>query len=216
MPSNTHYERFQCMEPWVGKNFEHPKQKRLLIIGESHYLPTNSSLHLDANLWYQKTQKELNEEELRWIFTKGIIEKNKDKNFPNKAHGIYRNICKEINSEFYNYDSLSQIMDHIAFYNYFQRPADKSGDSIKVKAIDKEVASLVLDSNIAQYKPELIIFTSALSGRFGKDVANKNNIPYAITPHPTCAWWNRGSEKYNGKGRDVIIPFLKKNEWLTI
>lgn len=215
MNFNEHYKRFECMQPWVGKNFYDSKHRRLLVIGESHYLPKGSNLHLDAELWYQKTQQDLSDNELKWISTQKIIKKNKDKNFPQKAHGIYRNICSEINSEFYNYDLPSQIMDHIMFYNYFQRPADKSGYSIRVKSIDQEIASLVLGDNIKYYKPELIIFTSALSGNYGKHVAKNNNIPYLITPHPTCAWWNRKSDKYNGRGRDLVIPFLKKNQWLS-
>ena len=216
MVFNEHYERFKCMRPWIGESFDDSKQKRLLIIGESHYLPTSSNLHLNADIWYQKTQEELNDDELKWIYTRGIIKKNKDKNFPKKGHGIYRNICNEINSGFYNYNLSSRIMDHIMFYNYFQRPADKSGDSIKVKSIDKEIASLVLHDNIARYKPELIIFTSALSGNCGSSIAKKKNIPYIITPHPTCAWWNRESKKYKGKGRNLIVPFLKKNRWLDM
>jgi len=215
MDTIKQYQRYPCMKPWIGNKYHSPMHKRLLVLGESHYLPKGSTVHLIAEDWYEKQQKDLSKEEVKWLSTSGIIENNKDKNFPKKAHGIYKNACIEINSCSFNYKLSSQAIEHFAYYNFFQRPAEVTGDSIKVKGIDKEVSILVLESVIKKLEPELIIFTSSLAGKFGKEVASKKGIPFVITPHPTCAWWNRTAKKYNGRGRDLISTFLEQYKWMA-
>lgn len=203
------------MKPWIGENYHSRTHKRLLILGESHYLPEDSTVHLDADTWYNKKEQDLSEKEVKWLSTSGIIKKNKETNFPNKAHGIYRNVCIEINSNTFNYKLSSQIIDHFAYYNFFQRPAEVTGDSIKVKDIDKEIAISVLESVINKLDPELIIFISSLAGNAGKDILSRREIPFVVTPHPTCAWWNRSAKKYNGRGRDLVPAFLDENKWMA-
>ena len=34
-----HLRRFPCMHPWIGSRYRDERHKRLLVIGESHYLP---------------------------------------------------------------------------------------------------------------------------------------------------------------------------------
>ena len=215
MNSIKHYQNFPCMKPWVGNKYESSLNKRLLVIGESHYLPKESKIHLDADSWYARQQSELNEEEVKWLSTSGIIKNNKDRNFPTKAHGIYRNACSVINECSFNYELSSKVIEHYAYYNFFQRPAEVTGDSIKVKNIDKEESNIVFQSIIGKLNPELIIFTSSLAGKNGRGVAETNGIPFVITPHPICAWWNRTAKKYKGKGKDLIPAFLAKHEWMV-
>jgi len=215
MDTITQYQKYPCMKPWVGSSYSSPMHKRLLVLGESHYLPKGSTVHLNAEDWYENHQEALSKEEVKWLSTSGIILSNKDGNFPKKAHGIYKNTCFEINSCSFNYTLSSQAIEHFSYYNFFQRPAEVAGNSIKVKGIDKEVAISVLESVIKKLEPELIIFASSLAGRFGKDVASRRGIPFVVTPHPTCAWWNRTAKKYNGRGRDLIPAFLKKYKWIA-
>ena len=215
MDTIKHYQNFPCMKPWIGKNYSTAEHKKLLIIGESHYLPKDSNIHLDAEAWYKKQQSELTSQEVRWISTSGIIKNNKDSNFKKKAHSIYRNTCSVINTNFFNYTPSSKAIEHYAFYNFFQRPADVTGDSICLGKIDKEVAISVFKSVYETLEPELIIFTSSLAGKIAKQTISSISTPFIITPHPSCAWWNRVSKKYNGgTGKELIPSFLKEHEWL--
>ena len=80
---------------------------------------------------------------------------------------------------------------------------------------DIEIARKVLLSNIEQFQPEIIIFVSVLAGNYGKIIVQEKGIPCAVTPHPTCQWWNRYAEKYRGKGREIIPKFLQQEMWFT-
>lgn len=215
MDTIEHYQKFPCMKPWIGVNYQSLTHKRLLVIGESHYLPKNSTVHLRADRWYEKQQQNLSEEEVKWLSTSEIIRNNKKNNFPKKSHGIYRNACAAINSCSFNYKLSSQVIDNFAYYNFFQRPAEVTGDSIKVKDIDREISISVLESIISKLDPQLVIFVSSLAGKFGKKVVFCKGIPFVVTPHPTCPWWNRSAKKYSGRGRDLVSTFLKQHEWLA-
>jgi hypothetical protein len=208
-----HYQNFPCFKPWVGDKYLSQSHKRLLVIGESHYLPPDSTIHLDAEKWYERQQSDLSAEEVKWLSTSGIIKKNKDRNFPKKAHGIYRNACAAINSCSFNYTPSSKVIENFAYYNFFQRPAEVAGNSIKINKIDKAVSLSVFQSILEKLSPELIIFTSSLAGTIGRVVASNSEIPYVVTPHPTSPWWNRTARKYHGKGRDLVPAFLIKHEW---
>lgn len=214
MDSIKHYQKFACMKPWIGSRYQSSSHKKLLVIGESHYLPKDSTIQLDPEAWYQKQQSDLNPEEIKWLSTAKIINHNKDKNFPNKAHGIYRNTAHAINSVSFNYDKPSEAIEHFAYYNFFQRPAEKTGKSIQVSKYDKMVSNEVLNSVITKLNPELVIFVSALAAKHGKTTVQSKNLPFIVTPHPTCAWWNKYAKKYNGKGRDLIPVFLDKYNWM--
>jgi len=203
------------MKPWVGEKYRSPQHKRLLVVGESHYLPQKSKIHLDAVNWYERKQVELTETEIKWISTSGIIKNNKEKNFPKKAHGIYKNACVVINECSFKYDISSKAIDHYAYYNFFQRPADVTGDSIKVQKIDRDVSETVFLSILGKLDPELIIFTSSLAGKAASKLVGESGIPYVVTPHPTSAWWNRFAKKYNGRGKDLVPAFLSEYGWLA-
>ncbi|MDW0359844.1 hypothetical protein Q8G38_11020 [Halomonas venusta] len=77
--------------------------------------------------WYANTQDKLTETEKSWINTAGIIKHNISKKFPNKSHWIYRNVANEINKKFFGYSDSVEIFNHLAFMNYFQRPAESQG-----------------------------------------------------------------------------------------
>jgi len=211
--NNGHYRRYPKMKPWVGAGFESPKHKKLLVIGESHYLPKESDKSRDIDTWYAGSEKDLNEEELKYISTSGIIKNNYKSNFKNKAHGIYRNLSKVINDMSYGFDNPSEIMDNLAFMNFFQRPAEVKGESLEVDSRDVEESKQILRDVINVLEPELVVFTSSLAGRYGKKVIKDLKLPFVVSPHPTSQWWNREAKKYGGYGRDLIPQFLTRFEW---
>ena len=54
---------------WIGSRYRDARHKRLLVIGESHYLPPDSTIHRDPGRWYRSRQEELSGEEVRWAST---------------------------------------------------------------------------------------------------------------------------------------------------
>lgn len=213
METIDHYTRFPCMKPWVGDKYDSLKNKKLLLVGESHYLPKDSTIHKNAENWYVGNQKSLSEMEVKWLSTAGIINHNKGKNFPKKAHGIYRNACKVINEVTFKYEKPSDIIDHLAYYNFFQRPAEVTGKSIRVTQLDINHSLNVMDGLVSELKPDMVVFVSALAAKHAKNLLKQKNIPFVVSPHPTSAWWNRESKKYKGKGKDVIPSFIMGQVW---
>lgn len=57
------YKHHPYMIPFVGEDYDSPKHKKLLLIGESHYLPKGSTVHYDANAWYNRTPSLSKDEE---------------------------------------------------------------------------------------------------------------------------------------------------------
>jgi len=119
----------------------------------------------------------------------------------------------EINNRGLGYDDPNQAIEHIAFYNFFVRPAVE-GKSISVKSEDITVALGVLKWIFDVYQPELLVFTSRLAGRHAKSILKSHGIPFIVTPHPTCVWWNKAAKPYGGvRGRDLLAKFLACNQW---
>lgn len=210
---NSHYEKYPVMKPWVGSNYLSDKHKKLLVLGESHYLPKESIKSHDVDAWYSGSEDSLDAEEKRWIRTRQIIKKIVDNNYCNSAHGIFRNTAKAVNLVGCQHANPLEAMNDIAFMNFFQRPAENEGDSINVVKKDVEVAIYVLKDVIEALAPDLIVFVSFKAAWYGKSIVESLNIPVAVTPHPTCRWWNKQTKKYGGYGRDVIPKFLTMNEW---
>ena len=210
-----HLRRFPCMQPWIGSRYRDDRHKRLLVIGESHYLPPDSTIHHDPDRWYRSTQDDLSEEEVRWASTAGNITGRWY-----RAHTIYRAIQTEIAR------TLSESgvtpddfpLNHIAYCNYFLRPAPTVGGSIEghVCERDTEVAEKVLRWFALKHRPELVIVTSRLAGRFAELVNEACSVPCVVAPHPGSRWWNTTARTYGGKrGRDLMSNFLKDRHWPT-
>lgn len=210
---NEHYKKYPNYEPWVGERFGENGVKKLLVIGESHYLPKDSAAALDSGKWYAGSQENLSPTEKRWINTSGIIRDNISQNFPNKSHWIYRNLAKEINRVFLNYENPAEVFNHLVFMNYFQRPAEREGESIRVGELDKEVAKTVLTDVVKNLNPELVVFCSSKAGSYGANIVRKLGLECAVAPHPSSQWWNRKAKKYDGYGREIIPKFLAKHQW---
>ena len=85
-----HLRRFPCMHPWIVSRYRDERHKRLLVIGESHYLPPESTIHHDPAHWY-RSRADLTEEEARWTSSIGNITGRWT-----RAHRIYRAIQDEI------------------------------------------------------------------------------------------------------------------------
>ena len=186
-----------------------------MVIGESHYLPTGSTIHETPDSGYSSVQSSLSEQEKGWVHTERIITESRAEGFRNKAHSIYRNIAWELNKLGLGYTDYRDSFEHTIYLNYFQRPAYE-GKSLIPYPEDTTIANEVLEWIVEEEKPELICFTSALAGRSAYTTLKDMNIPYVVTPHPGCAWWNRTAKSYgNKRGRDLLVDFLKEQHWIS-
>ena len=208
-----HLRRFPCMQPWIGSRYRDPRHKRLLVVGESHYLPNESTIHHDPDRWYRSSQDDLSEKEIAWASTVGNITGEWY-----RAHTIYRAIQDEtariLRESGVTPDAFP--LNHVAYCNYFLRPAPVAGGSMEgnVAGRDAEVAEQVLRWFVRCHRPELLIFTSRFAGRCAESGVRGYRIPYVSTPHPGSRWWNTVSRSYgNRRAGDLFSDFLRDHHW---
>ena len=210
----NHLSSFNCMLPWIGKHYSKEGHLRLLVLGESHYFPSGSHKHLNSEDWYSRlSMKDLNEDEISYISTADIVNEAIDTNFKIKPFGIFREINKILSDQMSGSKSEKGIY-HCMFMNFFQRPAQEEGDSIQEDDNDIQIAKETLEWVLSEYKPVLVAVVSKKAGGYVSTVLDKCSMPYCITPHPTCAWWNRSAKSYGNKyGREILPAFLKSQKW---
>jgi hypothetical protein len=111
------YQQYPMMEPFVGARFRHRRQPAILLVGESHYLPPDSTTHLEERSWYSGTAEALSPKEVSWISTAQIVRAACAKRFKTNAYSIWRNSFKTINDHGPKYENFVQVAEDLAFYN---------------------------------------------------------------------------------------------------
>lgn len=232
---HAHFKRFPCLTPWVGAHYQSASHQKLLIVAESHYLPKESTLHKNSARWYNdlteadfgvsRDNKGKAHEEREWVSTAGILgnTSNRQRNFNKRGHAIHRNICKLLKDMGLTEPLPNHVCDHYAYYNFFQRPAQNQGGSVKPDPLDIEKAEEILNVVLDVLNPDLVVFTSSKAGQYGKKICIQRNTPVISVPHPACAWWNRksgkvqqyGTEYTQLNGRQKMQRFLKYQGWIV-
>ncbi len=221
-----HFAKYPRMTPWIGSKY--PLNKRILVIGESHYLPNGVTYHHNVEGWYVGNEITLKDDVYRscvqekdkqnginYISTSGILRvrstdmpPEKRRKFSAKGHTIYRNIFSALNSVCFKSNNYLDAIDHIAYYNYFQRPAENTGGSIKVTQKDKEVAEATLKYILESIKPDLVL---VVSKKVGKVITpHLSDLKHVVTAHPASVWWNRKTKK-GISGKSSFCQFLEQN-----
>lgn len=192
----VHYQRFPCMKPYIGRLYGNGGGKKILLIGESHYLPASSTISADAKKWYSLDYRDLSDKEIGWINTREILSGN----WAPDGHQIFRELNLRM-SQFFN-NQGARAMTNVAFMNAFQRPSPNTKDSIKYtcKSIDIEVASRTIKEVIKIIKPEVVLFVSKFSwDRLHALIAFKE---YGITSDFVChpgtggRYWHKSTYKH--------------------
>ena len=210
-----HLKRFPCLKPWIGNHYQDAGHKRLLVIGESHFLPPDSTIQHDPDSWYGINQHLLSDKESAWISTKDNITGEW-----RRSHNIYRNLERDIRS-ILNEGGVEPdafAFDHFAYYNYFARPAPETGGSMKgaICPQDIDVSEEIIRWILTKYQPDIVVFASRLAGQYGEKIVQEYGITCISTPHPGSGWWNRTSANYGGStGSELFRNFLKDQHWLT-
>jgi len=208
----TFYVNYPMMQPYVGDRY-HGATTKLLLIGESHYLPLRSRQHLTASDWYGGTSATLTEEEKIWISTAPIIRGAVAENFRKKAHWIWKNAFKVINEAGPKYADYKLVAKDIAFFNFFLRPA-KTGKSLGVTPDDVVIANDAFALHHSALRPTAVIFLSALAHANFKAPPAARGTKVVVTMHPSSAWWNRASKKRGNKsGRQILHDYIATTSW---
>lgn len=214
------YKSHPYILPFVGDDYDSSKHKKLLLIGESHYMPSGSSVHHDVNTWYNGAPK-LSDDERDWCNTRGTRE--------GKSGRFGKEIDRCLNLVL---PSDGNGWHQVAFLNYFLRPADCTtgiDDLWKVyggESLDREQAIRNLISVLEILRPNLVVFLSSRVCKcaetddypkyFGGnlwDWTAAHGVDYCYTMHPSSAHWNKPMPaKYAKAGGLTACEFFCK--WL--
>ncbi|MEZ7494954.1 hypothetical protein QO206_05620 [Leeuwenhoekiella aequorea] len=184
--------------PHIGSGYAQAKRK-IIIVGESHYLAASLNNKVTREDWYDNIlnilEKIRDAKSLGYIHTRGVISDMLTGKF-NKAYTIFYNLNRE-------YQDVYETSDHLfksaVYLNYFQRPAEVTGDSINNNKRDNEVAydNLIKLSSIL--KPDIVIFVSSKSFEAFQSEDSKQKLAgftFDTVPHAASAWWNKKSKNY--------------------
>ena len=204
-----HFQLYPELYPWVGQSF-HSHCRRILVVGESHYLKPDSDYHHDASAWYAGIDIKVRPDRA-WTITRDIITNGLANQWRGKSKSIYRNIEAAAVDAGVSASTSDSSFHSMAFMNYFQRPAQVSGKSIVVSALDKSHSSAVLNAVLDILNPQIVIFCSVLAWRAAQEsVQGHQHVRFAFTPHPATRWWHTPMRKYKGKsGRQIFIEALQ-------
>lgn len=208
-----HFQKFPAMMPYIGLNYGRNGYKKVLLVGESNYFPSKSTIHLDVEKWYQINQTQLYNDkegnnEVDWINCRNLL----DSKWDSKGHYMYRELDSNLRKLFNTNEK--RAMDNISYINAFQRPS-KKGESIKIylKPIDEKVAKEVLRDVINIIQPNIVIFVSKFAWeKIGNKLNLENNIKVNFTCHPATGgrYWFKsnyihGRNKFNDLLKDIKI-----------
>ena len=193
------------MMPWVG--LEYPEAKvKILHVGESHYLKKSSKAQCNADIWY--VGQNLSDKDKSWISTRGIVNNytNRKKNrkifsCPGKVF-LESGLFAAVNEV----DERS-VYRHLAFLNFFQRPAREDSTYFKdhYKPIDGEISNKVFREVVEIIQPNAVVFTSCFAYRKAKSGGSikflkKRKIKKCRSAHPVA----RGKGGWHTKRKKTV------------
>lgn len=202
--------------PYVGDNYD---KSKVLLLGESNYIDESNPLLsadvlrlIDSSLWYTTASEKLPKNGcIDWCHNRNIIndtlEKKKNGQKTSPAHNMYINPAKAFIEVFPQIANPWDAFSYFASMNYFQKPATKTGRSIKPKLEDEQFAAANLCHVVSVLKPETIIFLSkkALWAFEANEPEELKKLYIEACAHPTCAWWNRKNGEYGREAFKKII-----------
>lgn len=195
-----HYEQHPQMMPFVGADYGKNGPK-ILLIGESHYLPKESTVHLNAEKWYERDASQLSDRERSATCTRKCLTKS-GPTWKIKSYTIFRHLESALIEA--GYPVADNTLRYVAFMNGFQRPA-VSRLSIKETSLDREYAVATVQSVIDVLQPDHII---CVSRKAHKALKGQLSIEAHATAHPASPWWNRDSKK--GTGKNQFIELVRR------
>lgn len=216
------YQQYPAMKPFVGDNYLSTVHKKLLIVGESYYLPNKVAMHHNVDEWYKSNAEQLKnefkikeiEDALDWIHCCHLMTKKWDLK---SGHKFYNEIALCLKKILKTNGNTQNHISEIAFTNFYQRPAEKEGASMKhfVRKVDVDYGCAILTEVINAITPDLVIITSKhvwdISSKKLKQFLADKKITLDFTCHPAgWKYWNSQSYRH---GKKKLIDLLSQ-EWL--
>lgn len=229
---NDFYKNHPFLIPFVGKDYPKNDQKKFLYVLESHYLPEFSDVY--ANMpkksknkwlkeqWYKhdfswenlksssKSEISLYREDIEYMWTERVVKNNIKYN--NRFIALFENMLNIKKEE------IERAVKSIAFMNYFLRPSEDTGVSIKYEYIDSLFSYLnLIRVWEALGKPYIIIcsakarksfeFYWGLHKNYGKTYLIPEN-KFCLCNHPSNRSWNKSMEN-NETSEERLLKFIK-------
>ncbi|MGV8919792.1 MAG: hypothetical protein ACOH2R_18645 [Pseudomonas sp.] len=201
-----HFAHYPKLKPWVGLGYRSALAK-ILILGESHYLARTSTYHHNPQDWYAGVEL-AGVPDQGWTNTRGIIQNGINNHWKGASKTIYRNIASALEAG--GVMSENPFMS-IAFMNYFQRPAEQTGESIIVCPQDLAISAETVGAVVKVIRPDLVVFCSSLAWKSAKKTSlledmRGEGLRVRASSHPSSAWWNRPSKRLKGRsGKEAFI-----------
>lgn len=194
-----HLKHYPCYLPHIGKNYSEAKTK-ILIIGESHYLDEDHDNAFPADVWYNKPELVKSSNiDFGWCNTRKVVDwylTRYHENTLGRKFGFFRNL----NAVYTAFASGNNLFEDGAYINYYQRPSQTQGKTIKVHNFDRSVGYQNLSAVCEVIRPDVVVFASKKAHNdFKKSHRELQNefIPQVHqVPHPSSAHWNKASKNY--------------------
>lgn len=205
-----HLKNYPNYLPHISAGYPEASVK-ILIVGESHYLNKKYDDQVTADHWYDNPVDvtAMLKDNLSGMNTRLVI---KDFNGPNRTIKPYR-IFLNLESAYENVYANRNLFTECAYINYFQRPAERNGKSIKATSRDHQHAFENITALIETINPDKVIFVSRKA--FDSYKAQVKDVDYKkvnVVPHPACAWWNKKSPRYGVNN----IPSTGREKFMRI
>jgi hypothetical protein len=220
-----HFNNYPELLPFIGENWNESPLK-FLIIAESHYIDKDALKETHYSNWYEETSNNFNKLEINLNYYRNYINTRYNVNNAfiefKKPYTHYYNIRSAIRDSITFFEKKEYVLDYLAYYNYFQRPAFVQGETIDNNDVDNEKAYKTLNSLLEIINPNKVIFISKKSFDAYNQSRIMNNDPVLdiiknnFTPHAGSAWWNKKSVNYgkhigsneNRTGRERFIDII--------
>lgn len=214
---NNFYNAHPFLTPFVGENYGKVLNQKIdvLYVMESHYLPDFSEFYPEgikkrsekqnwlltnwyASDWYKST---LYQEDLEYMWTESVIKYNMISN--NRFTQLFRRMLSPLYSCISNNDKqipdneLIEMINGIAFMNYYLRPAEKTGSHIMPTTLDNLISYINLLSVWEKLgKPHVIICSSLAANCFeayAQYMSNKDGFKndFVRCNHPGTRSWGK-------------------------
>lgn len=196
---HNHYRNHPQMLPFIGNNYG--TLRKLLIVGESHYLHNKNSELANKysdiiKNWYSITHDYILSKVDEKI-GKGIISCTNTRANLNafmadcrtlKAYTIYKNVSDVAMQITFFKKNKIEPFTFMAYMNFFQRPADLTGEKLKPNKKDVEIARNVFSYVVNIIKPDYIFVVSSNVWEYLHSF-KFDNVIIGHSCHPSCPYW---------------------------
>jgi hypothetical protein len=207
-----HFKRYPAMLPYIGKNYGVNGQLKILLVAESNYLPEESTIQQNAEIWYSSEQSRLTDEEVDWINCRDLLQCS----WSSDGHMIYRELENNLKDYFNKNTNEEKAISNVAYMNGFQRPSPVIGESIKhyLTQTDCFLSAKIISNVISIIDADLVVFVSKLAwDRLNYLLEIDDKVKVDFTCHPGTGgryWFNKNYSHGRDKFRSILNNYISQ------